>query len=96
MGLAHAVEPVTSEAQNATKLTLGRLDAWMSQVRMASWGMRHTGLGPDKIKPAFKLRDLPLWIATSKKTDPTQVERLRHALENFRKQHAYREIIAQY
>jgi polar amino acid transport system substrate-binding protein len=96
LGLAPVAEPVAAEAQNATKLAMGRLDAWMSQGLMASWGMRYAGVGPDKIKIAFLLRELPLWVATSKKTDPAQVERLRLAFETFRKQPAYREIISQY
>jgi polar amino acid transport system substrate-binding protein len=96
LGLSHLAEPVAAEAQNASKLAMGRLDAWMSQGLMASWGMRYAGIGPDKIKAAFMMRELPLWVATSKKTDPAQVEKLRRAFEAFRKQPAYREIIAQY
>ena len=96
LGLSNVAEPVAAEAQNATKLAMGRLDAWMSQGLMASWGMRYAGVGPDKIKIAFMLRELPLWVATSKKTNPAQVEKLRLAFENFRKQPAYRDIIAQY
>ena len=96
LGLVSVAEPVAAEAQNAMKLAMGRLDAWMSQGLMASWGMRYAGIGPDKIKAAFMLRELPLWVATSKKTDPAQVERLRRAFETFRTQQAYRDIIAQY
>jgi polar amino acid transport system substrate-binding protein len=94
--LDSVVQSVTNEAQNAKKLESGRLDAWMSQGMMASWGIRYSGIDPSTIKRAFEVRDLPLWVATSKKTSPESVEKLKKAFEAFRASPAYRDIIARY
>ena len=96
LGLEKVMETVSTEAQNAAKIKSGRLEAWMSQGLMASWGMRYAGIGQNEVNRAFVLRDLPLWVATSKKTSPENVEKLRTAFESFRTTPMYRDIISKY
>ena len=96
LGLTPVTEPVPNEWQNAKKLARGRISAWMSQGYMAVNGMRDAGLGGDQIQLQFILRNLPLWVATSKKTSPEMVQRLSDAFTRFRETSAYAEILKRY
>ena len=96
LGLVNVMQTVPSEQQNAIKTSLGRIEAWMSQGYMAAAGMREAGVKPATIDQRFVLRDLPLWVATSKKTDPAMVATLRQAFESFRVSPAYAQLLKRY
>lgn len=99
-------EAVPSEEINFLKLILGRVDAVLSQGYMATAGMacvRSKVLSrPDlfnslsKVARSNSLKVVPLWLATSLKTPPADVAKLRHAIEEFKKKPKYQEMLALY
>jgi len=96
LGMESVMQAVTLESQNAQKLVGGRLDAWMSQGYMAAAGMREAKIDPGAVERRFEFRDLPLWVATSPKTSPEAVAKLRGAFDAFKTSPAYAEILKKY
>ncbi len=96
LNLETVMQGVAAESMNAKKLVAGRLNAWMSQGYMATAGMREAEVPAGQIERKFELRDLPLWVATSKSTPPDHVALLQAAFENFLKTPAYTAVLAKY
>lgn len=94
--LEAVAQAVPGEAQNAMKTAEKRIDAWMSQGYMAAAGMRDAGIEAARIDRRFVFRDLPLWVATSKKTSPEAVAQLQTAFKAFLASPAYQDLLKRY
>lgn len=95
-----------NEEINFYKLILGRVDVILSQGYMAMAGMtcvRDKMMSNSemlnnlsRVTRSQSLQLLPLWLATSLKTPPADVAKLRHAIEDFKKKPEYEAILARY
>lgn len=94
--MADIVHASATEEQNAKMLVAGHLDGWLVQKHMAIVAMAGVPEAKDVIMENFVVAKDPLWIVTSLKTPDGTVEKLRQAIENFKKTPDYLKIMDAY
>jgi polar amino acid transport system substrate-binding protein len=96
LGISEAMQIVNADEDNVKKMVAGRIEAWLSQGYQAAASLRNAEVSPESVDARFVLRELPLWVATSKQTPPETVEALRAAFGAFVGSPAYQEILSRY
>ena len=90
--------------ENLMKLILGKVDVLLTQgimIHPAVQDMlhgphqKHLGRWVERLR-ATPLMDLPEWVVVSRATSAADAQRIKAALENFKRTPTYRDIIAKY
>ncbi|OHX15205.1 hypothetical protein BI343_02290 [Chromobacterium amazonense] len=86
----------TEETRNAKKLLLGRIDAWYTGVIGGMHLLQKEGYDVRKVQIGRSIDTEADYIATSKKTPQALVEKVRNAIERYKKTPDYEKLIQSY
>lgn len=89
------VEAVHMPEQNARKLALHRIDAWVAHWSMAQLALQQAGL-PLDLRRGLVLGSVNGYLATSLRADPAEIGKWMAAVEAMRRDGSYARIVRHY
>ena len=100
VGKLHRIGGATANNKNYEKLKLGRIDVWPMPEAVAHYILKQAGDDPDKsIRKVFVFEEMSkggYYIASGLDTSDEVVNKIRDALENFKKTPKYNDILAKW
>ena len=95
LGYTH-LEPVAHSEENAGKLAIGRIDAWIAVWPVAEFAQKKAGLELGKLRRGAVLRSFGFYCAASRQFDQAEAERWRSAFNQMLADGSYARILRNY
>lgn len=95
LGYTH-LAPVAHSEENAGKLAIGRIDAWIAVWPVAAYAQKHAGLDMGKLRRGAVLRSFGFYCATSRQFDQAEAQRWRSAFNQMLADGSYARILHSY
>ena len=88
-----ATDEATNEEQNARKLSIGRVDVWVSGASSGPWIARNVGV---KIKPLFAIKEVHLYLACNLEVPDSEIAIMNDAINAIKKDGSFDKILKSY
>jgi polar amino acid transport system substrate-binding protein len=90
------LSPVAHSEENAGKLAIGRIDAWIAVWPVAVFAQKQAGLDLGKLRRGAVLRSFGFYCAASRQFDPAEAEKWRSAFHQMQADGSYSRILRNY
>ena len=90
------LDVVANANLNSRKLLAGRIDLWLSGDLSGIYRTKRLGLDPDLLKPVYSLRTEDLYLAFSKSTPDSVINKWQRELDIIKNSKEYKNIVDKY